>query len=58
MIPIYIWHHQVQENQVKAIGPDHLQGLAAILGGGNLVALALQAAAEHVPAGLIIIYNQ
>jgi hypothetical protein len=38
--------------------PDHFQGLSTVLGGGNLVALALQATAEHIPAGLIVIHYQ
>ena len=58
LIAVQLGHHDVEEQQVESLRPDHLQGLAPVLGGGRRIALAPESAGEHVAVDLVVVDDE
>ena len=49
------WHHDIQEHQVERMVPDQFQCQFAVIGHGDVAALALQTPREHIAVHFVVV---
>ena len=57
-VAIHFRHHDVEQHQVEGLRAQHFQRLPSVFGGGDRVALPLQAAREHVAIRFDVIHDE
>ena len=56
--PVDLRHFHVEQQEIEAVAPQHLQRHAPVLGGRDAVALQLEIAREEQPVDLVVVGHQ